>query len=556
MRTHLIAGLILALVMAGIPTRAQSQKAVHTTEPKHGVLPKSMTPEEAVIMQQIIRTRQVTGTPPPEGPIRTPAEYEPMAGILLSYEGWSSQEDILDQMAAHITTTGNADVYVMAESSFEAAQIQANMTAAGADPNRIFPIVVATDSIWIRDYGPRYIYEGDCRAIIDHEYNRRRPDDDAIPSFLAGYFNHAYYKIPLRHGGGNYHLHATGDAHCTALIANENPTLTETQIHDYWVEYQNVDTTIYTPFPTNVDSTQHIDMWLQAIADDEVIISDWPDHSGSTQDQICDNAASDLMGQGYTVHRIPATLHYGTHYTYTNVVMCNDLVLIPSYTDFPDASAFNNQALNVWQAAVPGKTVVPIDCEALVGSAGVMHCVAMHFPAHLGGETPTVYLKTPLDGQILEPGSQVQLRWISDDDLGVQEIDIDLSGDSGMSYGTSIALSLDDDGSYLWTVPDLLTSQARIRVTAWDADGYDGFDASAADFTINGSTPCPADFAPPGGDGTVDLLDWYALISQWVDGQAPYDIAPVYGDHEYGDGIVNILDALRVMEDWGPCPEE
>jgi agmatine/peptidylarginine deiminase len=413
-----------------------------------------------------------------------------MDGILLAWEGPSSWTDILKQMAVQITTVGAANVYVAVDDAAEQALVRSALATAGVDLTRVRFVVTPTDTIWIRDYGPRYVYEGRCRAIVDHTYNRPRPLDDVLPAAFGRFKRHAFYEHQLVHGGGNFHLDALGRAHTTRLVNHENPTLTEGQIHDIWRDYQNVDTRFYAPFPVSVDLTQHIDMWLQVIGDRAVVISDWPFDQSSPQDQICDQAATALGNLGITVHRVPARSLAGTHYTYTNVVMCNQLVLVPRYAN-PAMAAHDTEAANAWRAALPGRTIVQIDCEAIVPYAGVMHCIAMHVPAHLGGLEPTAYLQTPDGGETLLPNTQVDVRWITDDDESVASVDLLLSTNAGASFTVTIAAAIPDTGLFRWTVPDLLAPQARLRVVARDAQGRTGQDESDRDFRIAG-TQCPA----------------------------------------------------------------
>jgi hypothetical protein len=137
-----------------------------------------------------------------------------------------------------------------------------------------------------------------------------------------------------------------------------------------------------------------------------------------------------------------------------------------------------------------------------------MHCIVMHLPARPGA-APSAYLRTVRGGQVLTPGSPVDVKWISDDDHGVTGIDVRLSVDSGMTYPIRIALNTADDGVYTWTVPDIAAGHARVRVTARDADGNAGFDASATDFAITGAgTPCPADWNGQGGLNSQDVFDF------------------------------------------------
>jgi agmatine deiminase len=470
-------------------------------------LPRFLTAEERAYLERhpIVVPRGVF--PAPTGEVRCVAEYEPMEGVIFAWKQFTS---ILSQMAARITTVGDADVYVALDFASQQATVTTQLTNAGADMARVRFVVRNTNTVWMRDYGPRYIYEGGCRAIVDHVYNRPRPNDDVFPQFFAQLKHHARYDLPLIHGGGNFHLDATGFGYATRLIVNENPGRTEQQIRALWAQYQNLDTTITSAFPTTVDLTQHIDMWMQVCADDRVVISDWPVNQGSVQDIICESAANLLASRGSTVFRTPARLVNGNHYTYTNVVLCNDLVLIPSYTNSLVAP-YNAQALVAWQNAMPGKTVVQINCEQMVASAGVMHCIMMHVPEPMHATNPAVYLRTLRGGETLQPGEQREIEWISDDNLLVTGIGIDLSTDGGKTYSTSVAADTADDGTFVWTVPDIAATDARLRLTARDADGNTGSDSSPAGFVINGTRPpCPPDWNASGALDSQDFFDFLA----------------------------------------------
>src|SRR5262245_39632006 len=64
---------------------------------------------------------------------------------------------------------------------------------------------------------------------------------------------------------------------------------------------------------------------------------------------------------------------------------------------------------------------------------------------------------------------------------------------------------------------------------------------------------CPADIAPPGGDGLVNTADLLLVINSW--GACPgcaADIAPP--GPPPGNGLVNTADLLAVINSWGACP--
>jgi len=496
----------LTLAAAILPTAASAAQQQY---PEGAKIPRSMTDVEAAWVAANPLSNKHSATAPPPGTIYCPPEYAPMDGILIAWEGGGSWTTILAKMAEQITSVGNADLHVMVDTSSEESSARSKLISYNVNMSRVTFHVVKTDTIWIRDYGPRYIYQGNVRSIVDHTYNRPRANDNKQPTYFGGALGHERYEIPLTHGGGNYHLDALGLGYTTRLINNENTNLSEQQIHDYWVDFQNLDTQFFTPLPSNIDSTQHIDMWMQVISDDEVIISDWPAQSGSTQDNRCDNAATTMANLGFTVYRTPARSLNGTHYTYTNVVMCNNLVLIPRYSN-GTISQYNGQALATWQAAMPAKTIVQIDAQDIVTSAGVLHCIVMHLPAFLGGVNPTALMLTPNGGESYGTGDQVEVQWISDDDEGAVSSELQLSTDGGATWPTTIASGLPPTGSYTWTVPSVSTSSARLRVIVSDGSGNTGNDASDANFSIGGASAALI----PYGSGKAGSLGVPVLSSQ------------------------------------------
>ncbi|MBS0192492.1 MAG: agmatine deiminase family protein [Phycisphaerales bacterium] len=528
--------------------------------PEGADIPRSLTPAEREYLKSHPLpsgpfTDRVGGVRPP-GPIQCPGEYAPCQAILMSWDGTTAQNNILATMAKHITTTGNADVYMVVDTAAEQTSVASSLTSAGANMARVKFFVRTTDSIWIRDYGPRFIYigtrnvpgQGAVRGIVDHVYNRPRPNDDAFPAWFgpSGFATKKFpvYDLGMTHGGGNFHLDSIGRSFATELIENENTSLSPTDIINTWHDFQNVNTTILPPFPTSIDSTQHIDMWMQIISDNRVIISDWPSNAGSTQDVICDNAATTLTSMGYTVFRTPARSLGGVHYTYANMVVCNNLVLLPTYTNSTMTNAgHNTQALNAVSQAfdfdnngTPDKTIVQIPCDALASAAGVMHCIVMHVPAAAGapgvnGQGPSAHISVLNSAATLAPGQNFQLNWLTDDDKDIGTIDLSFSANGGVSFPLSIASNIADTGTRSWTVPNIPTAKGRIRITVRDLDGNVGTDISDADFTISG-TPCPWDLNL---DRQVDDLDFVLFAGAYE------ELTSLLGDFN-GDGSTDDSD--------------
>ena len=95
------------------------------------------------------------------------------------------------------------------------------------------------------------------------------------------------------------------------------------------------------------------------------------------------------------------------------------------------------------------------------------------------------------------------------------------------------------------------------------ADSCDIANGTSQDSNANGvpdecespPNPCPADIAPTGGNGIVNVDDLLSVINGWgpcpaPPASCPADIAP----QPFGNGVVNVDDLLAVINGWGACP--
>lgn len=345
-------------------------------------LPRQLTAAEQLIWRLPAPLRLALAPPP--APVRAPAEYEPNDGLLMR---WGSFNSVITEISVAVTTAGPFQggpapfVYLVVANSNQQASASQTLSAAGADMNRVQFLIAPSDSVWIRDYGPRVVNSAGVRGFVDHTYNRPRPLDDGIPAAVAPSFSTPVYNLPLTHGGGNFHLFDDGEAFMTQLIVNENPGLSAEQIKTYYRDYQGLDLTLTGAFPTSFDSTQHIDMWMLPVARKKVLISEYPDTGGiyTVPRQVSEATAQLMRDRGYEVLRIPGWRN-GAHYTYANAVVMNTKVLI---CRFQGEDARNAQALATFQTAFPTRQVVTIDCSSIISSAGAIHCIVMHISTAL-----------------------------------------------------------------------------------------------------------------------------------------------------------------------------
>lgn len=312
---------------------------------------------------------------PPMGDVHTPAEYEFNDALLMR---WGSFNSLITEMTVAITTLeAEAQVILVVSGASQRASATSVLSGAGANLERVEFIEAMTDSVWMRDYGPRFIEQNSLRAVVDHQYNRPRPRDNALPSVIATLWGDQRYDIELNHGGGNFHLFDDGEAFMTTLIADENPGLSDSDIEDRYVAYQNLDLTIVPAFPQSFDSTQHIDMWMLPVGRKKVILSRYSESAGTPHD-ITEQLTADLSSRNYTVYRTDGWQTGGTHYTYANSVILDRLVLLCRFNGYDSANA---AALEVFQQAFDEHLIVQIDCTQIITFAGAIHCIVMHVPA-------------------------------------------------------------------------------------------------------------------------------------------------------------------------------
>ena len=375
MKSHLI---VVVLCLVAMVAGAQEAKRVPRAylagivDDDPNPLPRNLTEAERAL--PIPLPESWPELAPPTGTVSTPAEYAVNDGLLIR---WGSFNSVLTEMAVGVTT-GDPDgiVHILVTGSSQQSGATSVLQGAGADMSQVDFITYSANTVWIRDYGPRFIREDDQRAIVDHVYNRPRPLDDAFPDYLAILWGEPSYDLPLVHGGGNFHLFADGEAFMSDLILDENPALTAQDVIDYYDSYENLSLTIMPGFPSWFDSTRHIDMWMLPVGDREVIIGQYEPSDGAPY-AITEDAVTELQSRGYTVHRTPGWNAGGTHYTYTNAVVFNELVFVPEFSNYATQNA---QALAVFEAAFPDHQVIPVDCSDIIHSAGAIHCVVMHVP--------------------------------------------------------------------------------------------------------------------------------------------------------------------------------
>ena len=227
MKKKILSWILILIPAAGMSLAAEHHRARRVpqeildaiVDDNPNPLPRGLAPWEVFVPPARDPATPLT---PPSGAVRTPAEYEHNDGLIIS---WGSFNSLLTAMTVAVTTGTDATMWIVVDSSSQQASATSTLQNAGADMDQVEFITYSTDTVWMRDYGPRFIEEDGVRAMVDHDYNRPRPNDNGFPDFLSQLWNENAYDIPLTHGGGNFHLFGTGEAYMTELILKKKPVL-------------------------------------------------------------------------------------------------------------------------------------------------------------------------------------------------------------------------------------------------------------------------------------------------------------------------------------------
>jgi len=143
--------------------------------------------------------------------------------------------------------------------------------------------------------------------------------------------------------------------------------------------------------------------------------------------------------------------------------------------------------------------------------------------------SPVLTLLSPNGGELLHAGESEEIRWSTDP--SVDNVNIELSTDNGGTW-SSVADSVADTGSYLWTVPIVSSDSCRIRI----ADAVDGDPADVSDDLFSISTNAYIQVtAPNGGEsltaGAAFSIEWnsanlteHVKIELSIDGGLTWDV--------------------------------
>ena len=314
------------------------------------------------------RSMLFTETNPPSGSyVRFPAEFEPMQAVTIRYP-LGIPTSLVKQLSQR------TKVYVIV-TSYNQNSARNTFQNAGCNMSNITYYNMSTDSYWVRDYGPWYIFNDLEPAIVDFVYNRPRYNDNMVPYYMGQKLGLPVYGMNLTHTGGNMMEDGRGVGVSDNLVLTENNN-NETNVRNKMRNYLGIDPYQITIDPQG-DYIAHVDCWGKFLAPDKILIARLP-QSSSQYDEYEEVAeffenTNCCWGYPYKVYRVDEPGGY-TVAPYTNSLIVNKTVFVPLGSN----NTYNNNALAVYQQAMPGYEIIGV-----VGASGTpwyntdaLHCRA------------------------------------------------------------------------------------------------------------------------------------------------------------------------------------
>ena len=356
------------LLFAAFTLISLTTPAIHaqTEEAEETGLPIHLTEEELTRIDEIGLAHILT--PPPTGYVRQCAEWEPVTGVLVRYDmGFGLPDEILAEYSEDFI------VYVLVEEGQESNAYN-SMAGGGVNMANVEFILAVTNSIWTRDYGPQFIFAGGIWGIVDHIYNRPRPDDDLVNWVLGTEWSADVYGTDLLHTGGNYMTDGHGKGFSTELVWDENLLLTHEQIEQYMEDYLGITEYVVVP-DIALDGIHHIDCWAKLLNEETILVkevaSDHPHYDSLEANVDYLESLTNCYGRPYNIVRVfCGQLRRDDVAAYTNSIILNNKVFVPTFGISTDEAA-----LDTYRAAMPGYEVLGYEGAWLDDDA--IHCRAM-----------------------------------------------------------------------------------------------------------------------------------------------------------------------------------
>jgi agmatine deiminase len=326
---------------------------------------------------------------------RLSAEFEKTRLLLFSMADWQPHHrQILIQLAQK--TAGHVNVMVLCNDTWQIKAATGWLLEAGTEYPHVYFCEMKLDTVWLRDFGPIFAQTERGADVIDFFYEGSRPKDDGLPLVWSQRTGARHNKVPWTMQGGNLLPNGQGLALTTHRIFDDNhirfpePHYIQNVEHERrsmvvkaLMEHCNLQQLAVLE-PLQSELTKHVDMFATFLSANDVLVAQLDPQQDAVNAGILERNVSRLTrmevgGQPLRVHRIPIPARQENAWSaYTNAILANDLVLMPTFES--DPPQFVATARATYQKLMPHCTIETIDMTSMKQLQGELHCMSLHVP--------------------------------------------------------------------------------------------------------------------------------------------------------------------------------
>ncbi len=443
---------------------------------------------------------------------RTVPEYDTIAGVVMYWNpGSSSYDQIVTAVVNGIQS--QATVFLQTNNTGHQQNMINTFTAHGVPMDNIVFIEVYGDRIWIRGHGPFSIYDDGALAFVGFDDLATGHADQDLPERLANYWDLNYYDFPhIIFDGGNYLVDSHNQMFTTDRLYTNNPSIATEEIDNILETYMGI-TSIHTFSALSSDYWGHLDMQVKLLNDTTFIISavdPWHNDYPILQDNLAIlHSLEHPEGKTYQIAQIPKAQNWKT---YINSLIVNDAVLVPIYNDPRDVTA-----LSTYEALMPDKTVIGIDCNAMIGWEGAIHCITNQLP--------------PFKAIADQGPFTISFSVSSTGGLQLDDAVIALNGQQNPPG--NYVFHDQEPGTYAFSVQHLCNATYSGEITLANED-------------VNMDVFLPSVPGDADGNGVVDVLDVVAITLHFMM-EVPEPFCFENADVN-NDGVIDVLDVISTVD--------
>ncbi len=337
-----------------------------------------------------------------------PAEWENHAATILAWphnrEDWPGKFDPIPWVYGDIVTyiTKHERVRLIVKNEKEKEKAKVICEKSGANLSKIDFYVIPTNRVWMRDSGPIVVRDGkNKKHLLDWRFNAwaKYPNhklDDKVSAELNKHWKlpivqpmHKDKRVVLE--GGSIDVNGKGLLLTTeeCLLSNiqeRNPGFKRGDYEEVFNQYLGIDQVIWLGNGIVGDDTHgHVDDITRFVAADTVVTVVESNTKDANHPLLKDNvkrlkAVRYGKGKQLTIVELPMPkpVYFEEQLlpaSYANFLICNKLVLVPTFNDVND-----RLALNILAELFPKHDVIGINCRDFVWGLGTIHCASQQEP--------------------------------------------------------------------------------------------------------------------------------------------------------------------------------